>query len=160
MFFLKPFVLKEESLLKLQPHQKQQSTNLGECVCRVVTESADIVAGIVKVVRVAPERSVVTQVLAVLLAINGLPHGVHSLQDLSLDLQKAKIHLNLAFSFFECCNLCNTYSSGCHVKLQCQKERLDTQWKLFGIFKFKNAEQGQYRFSKEQCNKTAGEFLE
>ena len=59
----------------------------------MVTEPADIVAGVVEVVGVAPEGSVVAQVFAVLLAINGLPDGVHSLQDLSLDLQKAKIRL-------------------------------------------------------------------
>ena len=84
-----------------------------------MTEPADIVAGVVEVVGVAPEGGVVAQVFAVLLAINGLPDGVHSLQDLSLDLQKAKIHLYLAFYFFECCILCNTYLSGCHVKIQC-----------------------------------------
>ena len=45
----------------------------------MVTEPADIVAGVVEVVGVAPEGGVVAQVFAVLLAINGLPDGVHSL---------------------------------------------------------------------------------
>ena len=62
----------------------------------MVTEPANIVSGVVEVVRVTPEGSIVAQVLTVFLAVDGLPHGVHSLQDFSLDLQtkndQLKIH--------------------------------------------------------------------
>ena len=53
-----------------------------------MAEPADVVAGVVEVVGVASERSVVTQVFAVLLAVDRLPHGVHGLQDFALDLLK------------------------------------------------------------------------
>ena len=72
------------------------STYLCQGVSRVMAEPADVVAGVVEVVGVASERSIVTQVFAVLLVVDGLPHGVHSLQDFSLDLQtkndQLKIH--------------------------------------------------------------------
>ena len=52
----------------------------------MVAEPADVVAGVVEVVRVAAERGVVAQVFAVLLVVDGLPHGIDRLQDLALDL--------------------------------------------------------------------------
>jgi hypothetical protein len=60
--------------------------HLGEGVSGVVAEPADVVAGVVEVVRVAAEGSVVAEVLAVFLAVDGLPHRVDGLQDLSLHL--------------------------------------------------------------------------
>jgi len=65
----------------------------------VMAEPADIVAGVVEVVGVATEGSVVAQVLAVFLAIDGLPDGVNGLQDLSLNLQKSKIATNKCLRF-------------------------------------------------------------
>ena len=62
------------------------STYLCQGVSRVMAEPADVVAGVVEVVRVAAERGVVAQVFAVLLVVDGLPHGVDRLQDLALDL--------------------------------------------------------------------------
>ena len=47
---------------------------------------AHVVAGVVEVVGVAPEGGVVAQVLAVLLAGDGLVNRVHRLQDLALRL--------------------------------------------------------------------------
>ena len=64
------------------------STYVCQGVSRVMAEPADVVAGVVEVVGVASERSVVTQVFAVLLAVDRLPHGVHGLQDFALDLLK------------------------------------------------------------------------
>ena len=61
-------------------------TDLGEGVGGVVAEPADVVAGVVEVVGVAAERGVVAKVFAVFLAVDGLPHGVHCLQDLALNL--------------------------------------------------------------------------
>ena len=46
---------------------------------------ANVVAGVVEVVRVAPEGGVVAKILAVLLGGNGLVHGVDRLQDLTHD---------------------------------------------------------------------------
>ena len=51
----------------------------------MVAEPADVVAGVVEVVRVAAERGVVAQVFAVLLVVDGLPHGVDRLQDPAFD---------------------------------------------------------------------------
>ena len=47
---------------------------------------ADVVAGVVEVVGVAPEGGVVAQVFAVLLAGDGLINGVDRLEDLALGL--------------------------------------------------------------------------
>ncbi len=52
---------------------------LGESVSRVVAEPADVVAGVIEVVGVAAEGCVVAEVFAVLLVVDGLPHGVNSL---------------------------------------------------------------------------------
>ena len=57
---------------------------LREGVGRVMAEPADVVPGVVEVVRVAPERGVVAEVLAVLPAGDGLVDRVHSLEDLAL----------------------------------------------------------------------------
>jgi hypothetical protein len=70
---------------------------LGESVSGVVAEPADVVAGVVKVVRVAAEGRVVAKVFAVLLVVDGLPHGVHCLQDLSLNLKENRMILRLGF---------------------------------------------------------------
>jgi hypothetical protein len=70
---------------------------LGESVSGVVAEPADVVAGVIEVVRVAAEGRVVAEVFAVLLVVDGLPHGVHSLQDLSLNLKENRMILRLGF---------------------------------------------------------------
>ena len=51
-----------------------------------MAESADVVSSVVEVVRVTPERSIIAQILTVLLTVNCLPHGVDRLQDLSFHL--------------------------------------------------------------------------
>ena len=45
----------------------------------MVAEPADVVAGVIEVVGVAAEGCVVAEVFAVLLVVDGLPHGVNSL---------------------------------------------------------------------------------
>ena len=72
-------------------------TNLCEGVSRVMAEPADIVAGVVEVVGVATEGSVVAQILTVFLAVDGLPNGVDRLQNLSLNLKKSKIAISYKF---------------------------------------------------------------
>ena len=49
-------------------------------------QSADIVPGVGVVVAVTSEGGILTQIPAVLLAGDGLVHGIHSLQDLAPDL--------------------------------------------------------------------------
>ena len=61
----------------------------------MVAEPADVVAGVIEVVRVAAEGCVVAEVFTVLLVVDGLPHGVHSLQDLSLNLKENRMILRL-----------------------------------------------------------------
>ncbi len=56
-----------------------------------MAEPADIIAGVVEVVGVATEWRVVAQILAVFLAVDGLPNRVNGLQDLSLDLTIPKL---------------------------------------------------------------------
>ena len=85
-------------------------TRLGESVSGVVAEPADVVAGVIEVVRVAAEGRVVAKVFAVLLVVDGLPHGVDSLQDLSLNLKEYKMILRLGF-------LCCKMQNGCHFGL-------------------------------------------
>lgn len=56
-----------------------------------MAEPADIIAGVIEVVGVATKWRIVAQILAVFLAVDGLPNRVNGLQDLSLDLKIPKL---------------------------------------------------------------------
>ena len=59
-------------------------TDLGQSVSGMVTQSAHEVAGVIVIIRMAPKWRRVAQILAILSAINGLIHGVDSLENFAL----------------------------------------------------------------------------